>query len=143
VEEPESEAVPGSSAETRVYGQMPRVLPGVRARAATIRGSARSWIAYAAASVRMWTHMTHRVTSLRLRFRRLKRERRRLQFELGGAAYAGDAARTRELRERMGAVDATLAATVAEASRTRERARDYLARERLAIQRTEMHRPVE
>jgi len=142
VDEPEREVVSEPSREPRVYGQMPHVFLNVRARVAAILGRARSLLAYVVAWVGTRAGTTSRVASLRRRSRRLLKERRRLQLDLGAAAYAEDSARTRELRERMGAVDATLAAIAAEESRTRERARDHLARERLAIQRTEINRTV-
>ena len=142
MDEPETEVDPPPSREPRVYGQMPRVFPGARARLAALLDRALSLAAYAAAWLRTKASTASRVASLRRRSRQLTKERRRLQLDLGAAAYAEDAARMRELRERMGAVDATLTATADEESRTRERARDHLARERLAIQRTEINRTV-
>jgi hypothetical protein len=142
VDEPETDVDPGPPGQPRVYGQMPHAFLGVRTRAATILGRARSLIAYAAAWVGTTARTTRDVASLRRRSRLLTRERRDLQLGLGAAAYAEDAARMRELRERMGAVDAELAGTADEESRTREQARDHLARERLGIQRTEINRTV-
>jgi hypothetical protein len=142
VDEPETEFDPEPPREPRVYGEMPHPLAGVRGRAGTILGRSRAFFAYAATWIRTRVGTTRRVASLRRRSRALTKERRRLQLDLGAAAFAEDSARMQELRERMRAVDAELAATDAEAIRTREQARDHLARERLGIQRTEINRTV-
>ena len=142
MDEPEREVFSEPSRAPRVYGQMPHVFLNVRVRVAAILGRARSLHAYAVAWVGTRAVTIRRVAWLRSRSRQLLQERRRLQLDLGAAAYAEDSARTRELRERMGAVDATLVAIAADESRTREGARDHLARERLAIQRTEINRTV-
>src|SRR5437588_811648 len=52
---------------------------------------ARALSGYAGASLRTWSRTGCRVARLRLQAHALLRERREAQFELGGAAYAGDA----------------------------------------------------
>jgi hypothetical protein len=118
--------------------------PSSRVDAAVLAGRSRlrSRSAYAAASVRAWSSTSRRVTQLRLRARALVRARNRLQHELGGAVYARDAAAAERLVGRMRALDDELDGIAAEMSRTVERARTDLARERLALQPTESHRPV-
>jgi hypothetical protein len=95
---------------------------------------------YAGASLRTWGRTSGRVTRLRLKMHTLARERRQAQFELGGAAYAGNTSAVDALIERMRTLDEQLAECTAEMARAVEEAQSHLAEERLAIKPTEIRR---
>src|SRR5438105_597557 len=101
---------------------------------------ARALSGYAGASLRTWSRTGGRVARLRLQAHALLRERRQAQFELGGAAYAGDAKAFGDMIDRLRSLDEQLARCAAETARAVEEAQSRLAQERLAISPTEIHR---
>jgi hypothetical protein len=131
-----------TSRETHVYGQMPHALLAVPGLAAELFARVRSLARYATTWTRTWSRTSSRLVALRRRMRRLTKERRRLQLELGGAVYAQDDGAAAGLIRGMRDVDAALAAAAVAADRAVEQANETLERERLAIQRTEIHRAV-
>jgi hypothetical protein len=125
--------------DTMMYRRFPEEMaPAVSSRV----GRVRELVGYASASMLAWTRGAGRVARLRLEARRLVRERRRVQLELGAAAYAGDDAAVAARIARMRALDDRLAACIGEATRTVAAARSGIAAERLAVARTEPHRTV-
>ena len=103
-------------------------------------GRARALSGYATASIRTWSRTSGRIARLRVESGRLLRERRRLQFRLGGATYAGDERAVTELVAEMRALDRELTRLGADAERTIAEAQTRLARERFAIASTEIRR---
>jgi hypothetical protein len=99
---------------------------------------ARDLAVCAAVSLLAWMRGFVRVARLRLQARRLVRLRRRVQLELGGAAYAGDDAAVVTLVARLRGLDAELTACVAESTRAVAAARSGIVAERLAVARTEV-----
>jgi hypothetical protein len=106
----------------------------------TSYGRLRALSGYAGASVRTWSRAGGRVARLRLDSARLLRDRNRIQFALGAAAYAGDAETCDQLIEAMRSLDAHLAACTAETVRAVDQAHSRIAEERLAISPTEVRR---
>jgi hypothetical protein len=103
-------------------------------------GRARALSGYAGVSLRTWSRTGGRVARLRVESARLLRERRRLQFALGGAAYAGDRKAAAELTEALRRVDEQLVACAGEAAHSVESAQRRLAEERLALAPTQIRR---
>jgi hypothetical protein len=125
--------------DTVAYRRFPEAMaPAVSSRLDRVRGL----VGCVVVSVSAWTSGAVRVARLRLEARRLVRERRRVQFELGAAVYAGDDEAAAARIARLRAIDARLAACVGEATRTVAAARSGIAAERLAVARTEAHRTV-
>jgi hypothetical protein len=100
----------------------------------------RALAGFAGSSVRAWTRAGRELARLRLEANRRGKERGKLQYALGAAAYAGDDAETERLKAELRAVDARIAACVASANEAVERMRATRAQERLAVVETEVRR---
>jgi hypothetical protein len=125
--------------ETIAYRRFPEEMaPAVSSRL----GRVRELVRFGVASALAWTRGAVRVTRLRLEARRLVRERRQVQLELGAAVYAGDEVAVAARIARLRALDDRLTACVGEATRTVAAARSGIAAERLAVARTEVHHTV-
>ena len=101
----------------------------------------RALAGFTGSSVRAWTTAGRQITRLRLEANRLARQRSQLQYALGGAAYANDDSGIARLRAELEAVDARIAACVAESNEAVERMRATRNRERLAVVATEVRPP--
>jgi hypothetical protein len=88
-----------------------------------------------------WTRAGRDVARLRFEARRLGRERSRLQYALGGAAYAEDAARVQELRAELRRCMERIDGCAAAARAAVEGARRRTADERLAVAPTQIRKP--
>jgi len=96
----------------------------------------------AAAWTGTWSETGTRVARLRGEARLLARRRGGLLRRLGEAAYEGDIAAVAKLTDELRTLDARIAALDARARAAVAQARRRSRRERLAVQRTEPHRPV-
>ena len=108
-----------------------------RVAAATVDRT-RALAGFTRSSVRAWTGAGRAVARLRLETIRLARQRAQLQYALGGAAYADDAAEETRLRGEMKAADDRIAECVEEAHAVLRRARATTAHERFAVAPTEV-----
>ena len=88
-----------------------------------------------------WTRAGRDVARLRLEAHRLARERSRLHYALGAAAYEEDAARVAELRAELRRCVERIDGCAAAARATLEGARKRTADERLAVASTQIRRP--
>ena len=109
--------------------------------AAAAADHTRALAGFTGSSVRAWTTAGRQITRLRLEANRLARQRSQLQYALGGAAYANDDSGIARLRAELEAVDARIAACVAESNEAVERMRATRNRERLAVVATEVRPP--
>ena len=101
----------------------------------------RGFAGFAATSIRTWTRTGREVARLRLDARTLERERARLQYQLGGACYAGDEPRLVELREQMRSCTERIDACAARARDAMADARSRVSEERLAVATTQVREP--
>jgi hypothetical protein len=111
--------------------------------AASLADRTRALAGFGGASVRTWTRTGRDVAALRLEARRLARERSRLQYALGGAAYEEDASRVADLRSELRRCAERIDACASEADRAVARARRRTAEEKLAVAATEIRTPGE
>jgi len=107
---------------------------------ATRYGRMRALSGYAGMSLRTWSRASGRVARQRLETARLLRERNRVQFALGGAAYAGDASACEQLIAQITVLDGRLAECAAETARAIGQAQSRIAEERLAVSPTQIRR---
>ena len=103
--------------------------------------SSRGFACLAGTSLRAWTGAGREVTALRLEAKRLTRERSKVQYVLGAAAAAEDAAETERLRRRMRELDARIAECAKRAEAAVGDARERTAHERLAVSSTQIRKP--
>jgi hypothetical protein len=101
----------------------------------------RALAGFTGSSVRAWTGAGREIARLRLEASRRAKDRTQLQYALGGAVHAGDEAETERLRAELQATNDRIAECVAEANAVMERMRATRARERLAIEATEIRPP--
>jgi hypothetical protein len=95
------------------------------------------------ATVGLWADAGRDAARLRMEARRLARRRSQLQTELGGAAYAEDAGRVRELRAALAGVDEELRRCTDGAKAAIDRARRRTREERQAVASTQVHKPAQ
>ena len=110
--------------------------------AATAADRSRALGGVAGTSVTTWTGVGRELVRLRLEARSHARDRSKLQYELGGACFAGDAVRTEELRERMRLCNERIDACTRRAHDAVAAARARVAGERLAAAQTQVREPV-
>ena len=103
--------------------------------------SSRGFAGFAGTLVRAWTGAGREVTVLRLEAKRLTRERSMVQYALGAAAAAEDAAETERLRRRMRELDARIAECATRAEAAVGDARERTAYERLSVSSTQIRKP--
>jgi hypothetical protein len=103
----------------------------------------RALAGFTGSSMRAWTTAGRRIARLRLEANRLARRRSQLQYALGGAVYARDEDGAAGVRAEMEAIDARIAACIAEANEVVAEMRRTTARERMAVAPTEVRRPDE
>ncbi len=103
----------------------------------------RALAGFTGSSVRAWTSACREIARLRLEANRRAKERAQLQYALGGAVYAGDDAETERLQAELRAVDARIAACVAEVHEAMERMHAARAKERIAVAATEVRVPAD
>ena len=96
---------------------------------------------FAVVSMRAWSSAGGRTARSRLGVRRLRRERSRVQYALGAAAFAADDALVETLRARMHDLDGQIEACFEEARSAVAKARSRTTRERLAVAPTEIRPP--
>jgi hypothetical protein len=123
-----------------LYVEAARQRPqGLVERAATTgitRLRERLWLAGGTAGA--WSQASREVFRLRRELRRLEAERARTQYELGGAAYAGDEEACETLRSRLRELDEQASDCVGRGRQALDGAHRRVARERLAAQSTEI-----
>jgi hypothetical protein len=98
---------------------------------------------FAVVSMRAWSSAGGRTARSRLGVRRLRRERSRVQYALGAAAFAADEPLAETLRGRMRELDTQIEACFEEARSAVAKARSRTTRERLAVAPTEIRPPVD
>jgi len=110
-------------------------------RIAAAAGQARALAGLTGSTAGAWTRAGRDVAHLRLEARRLGRERSRLQYALGGAAYDEDAARVEVLRAELRRCVERIDGCAAAARAAVEGARRRTADERLAVAPTQIRKP--
>ena len=101
----------------------------------------RALAGFTGATAGAWTRAGRDVVRLRLEAHRLARERSRLQYALGGAAYDEDAGRVEELRAELRRCVERIDECAAAVRATLEGARRRTADERLAVDSTQVRKP--
>jgi hypothetical protein len=125
------------------FGAPPRALSTGTSVVARSAAHARIFAGFVIRTTSAWVRAARRLARLRIERRTLERRRERLQYELGGAAYAEDA-------ERIGSLRADLHACVGEIERNETekeaalgRARRRTSEERSAAASTQIIPPSE
>jgi hypothetical protein len=121
-----------------VHGRpRPRIVQRAVGRVWRLRDTLR----FAGSSAGAWLHAGYRVLALRRTLRAIARERDRVQYELGAAAYGEDAQRVAELRQRMRELDERMAACARRMDAARRVARARVSKARVPLRTTEIIRP--
>jgi hypothetical protein len=111
-----------------------------RAAAAAVDRS-RARAGFTRATVGAWTTAGRRAARLRIEAAKLARERSHVQYELGGAFHADDAARVDELRARMRELDAAVEERARDAREAIASAQRRTRAEQQAVAGTQVRRP--
>jgi len=122
--------------QARRYGES-----SVERIAAAAVDHTRSLAGFTGSTAGAWTRAGRDVARLRLEARRLARQRSRLQYALGGAAYDEDAARVEELRAELRRCVERIDGCAAAVRAALEGARKRTADERLAVASTQIREP--
>lgn len=109
----------------------------VARRVGTSAQRARGWAAFASHSARAWTGTAREVTKLTTESRSLRRERKRVLYALGDAAYREDEGAMELQRTRLREIDEGLAARREARDASVENARKHVRDEHVAAQPTQ------
>jgi len=110
-------------------------------RTLDVVGRVSDWTRFAWGSADAWGSAGRHAVGVHRELRALRRERREVQFALGGAAYHRDDARAASLRARLGEIDDAIGARERERADTFARARTRVEEERVAVRETQVRPP--
>ena len=122
------------------FGAPPRSLATSASFVARASARARMFGGFAVRLAGAWVRAARELVSLRIARHRVERSRRTLQYELGGAAFAGDEQLVADLRGRLEACIAERERIEHDANVAVARARSRTSEERTAIAPTEIRR---
>ena len=123
------------------FGAPPRGLATTSSFVARSGAHIRIFAGFLVRTTKAWALAAHRLMRLRVEKRRLETNRKRLQYELGGAAFAGDDDLVAVLREQLRGCAADLERNKTDMGAAVHRARDHTTDERSAAARTEIIPP--